>query len=153
MSNQMMDDKFAISLTKCYYCGESNEIILNRRLTKPMADNVKEMDGKVVTMHPCTKCEEHMKQGVILITIDPEKSDQNWHTPPPDLKEGHNWMPNPYRTGGFFVLRDTAIARAINDEDLVNWALEKRWMFIEHEVANMLGLFEVAASEEENEQE
>lgn len=130
-----LDDKFAVALTRCYYCGESNEIILNRKLTKPMAAKVKEVDGKVLTMNPCTKCEEYMKEGVILITIDPYKSDAGWE------KEA---MPNPFRTGGFFVIKDDAFKDMINDSGLVEWGLDKRWMFIEHEVGVMWGLFEFA---------
>ena len=134
-----MDDKFSVALTKCFYCLEDNEIILNRRLTKHVADQVKEMDGKVVSMNPCPKCEEHMKQGVILLTFDPHKSDHDWDNP------GKGKIPNPYRTGGFFVIKDDALKRAVNEPELVDLALKYRWMFIEHEVGVAWGLFELAS--------
>ena len=138
MSNQD-DEKFEVALTKCFYCGEANETILSKRLSKPIAKQVKEMDGKVVSMTPCTKCEGYMKQGVILITIDPAKSDPNWYDP------GKGKMPNPFRSGGFFVVRDRAVKEMLADEpELVEWAIKYRWMFIEHEAAAMVGLFGIA---------
>lgn len=139
------EDRFAVALTLCFYCQESNEIVINSRLTKNVADKVKEMDGKVISMQPCSKCEEHMKQGVILITFDPEKSDTDWHMPPKNLKEGETWMPNPYRSGGIFVVRDEAVRDMIDDEGMADWAIKHRWLFMEHEVAVTTGLFEIAS--------
>ncbi len=140
MSNQ--DDKFGVALAQCFYCNKGNEIILNRRLSKPIADQVKEMDGKVISMTPCTECEEHMKQGVILITIDPHKSKADWHMPPEDEDERKRWMPNPFRSGGFFVVRDEAILRTF-DEEMAEHAIKTRWMFIEHEAAVQVGLLDI----------
>lgn len=141
MSNPM--DNYAVSLTKCFYCGEDHEIVMTSKLTPKSKEAVEAMQGKVVDMSPCNECKERMEQGVILLTIDPYKSDKDWHKPPDDENLRKYWMPNPYRTGGYFVVTDVAIQKWINDEDLKAEVLKRRWMFIEHEVANMLGLFEI----------
>lgn len=126
-----MPDKNFVALTKCFFCGEDNEILLHRRL-----GDMSEYNGKVVNMDPCPKCAEYMKQGVILITIDHSKSDPNWTKQP---------IPNPYRTGGFFVIKDDSIKAIISDDFICNWALKHRWMFIEHEAAVTVGLFPVTS--------
>lgn len=150
----MSDDRFGVALTNCFYCQESNEIVINKRLTKPMADKVKQLDGHVINMNPCSTCEGYMQQGVILITIDPVKSEKDWNIPPDDEKKREGWMPNPHRSGGWFVVRDEAVRRMFTGEDedfggsVVEWALEHRWMFMEHDVAVMLGLFELAEQQE-----
>jgi len=147
----MSDDTLGVALTKCFYCQEDNEIVLNTRLTTSMASKVKELHGKVIDMRPCPSCEEHMRQGVIIITIDPHNSPANWHMPPPDLEEGNTWMPNPYRSGGWFVIHDEAIRNMLTGDEeskeLANWAIEHRWMFMEHEAAVQIGLFDLAEEE------
>ena len=125
-----------VALTKCFFCGEDNDILLHRSLK-----DISECHGKVVHMNPCSKCAELMQQGVLLITIDDEKSDRDWNIPPTDKKEARNWMPNPYRTGGFFVIRDEAIQRIL-DSQMASFATEHRWMFIEHAAAEAIGLFD-----------
>lgn len=128
-----------VALTKCYFCNEDNEILLARTYThngEPLHD-LAPYHGKVASMTPCNKCEGYMKQGVILLTIDAEKSGPNWNKPPVGAEKG--WMPNPYRTGGFFVVRDEAIKRMF--DSMADWAIKHRWMFIEHEAAEKLGFF------------
>lgn len=122
-----------VALTHCFFCGEGNEIILHRRL-----GDVSEMHGKVVNMHPCSKCEGYMKQGIILIGIDDAKSGAGWNRP----REGvdpDNWMPNPYRTGAFCVIKEEALDRIFNDPGHNAWAKKSRWIFVEHEVLVRLG--------------
>ena len=89
------------------------------------------MHGKVIDMTPCNKCTDLMKQGIILITIDPDKSEPGWNRAS---------MPNPYRTGGWFVVRDEAVERFAPSE-LAEWAKKHRFMFIEHQAAERVGLF------------
>jgi hypothetical protein len=128
-----MTARIGVGLTMCYFCGEPNEIVMNTRLTEGAAKLAEEVNGKVINMEPCQKCSELMKLGIILITIDPDRSDKDWH------KQRN---PNPYRTGGFFVLKDSAIRR-IFQNDTADWALKHRFMFIEHEAAVQLGFFDM----------
>jgi hypothetical protein len=134
-----MNDGF-VALTKCYFCGEANEILLNRRLGRSKA--IVEADGKVIDMRPCAKCEKYMHQGIILITIDSSRSDPGWDKP-----DKEHWMPNPYRTGGFFVVTESFVQRVLQPKAIADYAIDKRWMFIEDEAARALGLFEVAEVE------
>jgi hypothetical protein len=128
-----MNDGF-VALTKCYFCNEDSDILLNRRLNHK-SKFIQEAHGKIVSMDPCAKCAALMKQGIILITIDDKKSDSGW---------AHEKLPNPYRTGGWFVIRDEAIQRMIRQPELFLWAQKHRFMFIEHEAAERMGLFEAA---------
>jgi RNA-splicing ligase RtcB len=74
---------------------------------------------------------------------------KDWHKPPADWNnarrgvgaEKKQWMPNPHRTGGWFVLRDEAIKRMIHPDEMANYALRNRWMFIEHVAGELMGLF------------
>ena len=122
-----------IALTKCYFCNEDYEIIMSRRLTINPDPKIEEMNGKVIDMSPCPKCQELMKKGIILITFDPAKSEPEWYK---------SKMPNPYRTGGWFVVTEDGFKRMVNNKGLVDYALKARWLFIEHEVAVRVGLFD-----------
>lgn len=82
-----------VALTKCFYCGGAGVILLAtrfRRLTDGSMSAVggkalEAAHGKVADMTPCADCADLMKRGVILLTIDPERSDPAWA-----LK--HRWM-------------------------------------------------------------
>lgn len=137
-----------VALTKCYFCGGSHQILMNSILTPRHAANVKQAHGLVIDMSPCNKCEEMMKMGVILITIDPEKSTKGWNKPPPGTEPDDRWMPNPFRTGGWFVVKDEFIRKAF-DPDMAEYAIKHRWMFIEDEAARKMGLFEAKPSHDE----
>jgi len=134
------NNKFPIALTKCFFCGEINHILLGRRLNAHVKE-IEDMNGKVIDMTPCSKCEEYMRQGVIIITFDPTKSDPNWHK---------DKMPNPYRTGGFFVIREEAVHNITDDKRIIDFMLNQRWIFIEHEAAEKIGLFAMAENENSN---
>lgn len=119
-----------IALTRCYFCGEGASILLatNQRGNK----QVKEAEGKVIDMNPCSICKSLMEQGVILIAIDPEKSDPGWENDP---------MPNPYRTGGWWVIKDEG-AKRVFPEDVANRLIKDRWTFLDDAVAEMIGLYD-----------
>ena len=134
-----MGETFEVALTNCYFCGKGSEIVLNTRFTKRAAAAVKQLHGTVIDMDPCNECKEHMKAGIVLITIDATKSEQGW--------EEDN-IPNPYRTGGFFVVKEEAVERLFNHARALEFAKKHRWLFIEHDAAMQVGLFAVAAKKE-----
>lgn len=114
-----------VALTKCYFCGGSNEILLATRYRtdrhgemQPTTD-VSKLHGQVVDKRPCPTCEDYMKQGILLISA----------RPPETAGE------EPYRTGGFWVVREEAAAHWFKDVDPT-----KRCAFIPNEVAVMIGL-------------
>lgn len=129
-----MDDH--VALTRCYFCGEPDKILLATKYYHTKSGmqpihSLKPMHDKVIDMEPCSKCQEWMKQGIILLTIDEIKSDEGWNKQP---------IPNPYRTGGFSVIRDEAFARMMPPGEIREFALRKRFMFIDQEVAEKIGL-------------
>ena len=109
-------------------------IVMNTRLIRPLARMVENMQGKVLDMTPCSECEGYMKAGIILMTFDPAKSEPDWNKAP---------IPNPYRSGGFFVIKEEAFKRLLTGK-AVEFALKNRWVFVEHEAAESLGLFRMA---------
>lgn len=125
-----------VALTKCFYCGEDNELVLHKRL-----GDVSQLQGKVTSMNPCSKCQEFMEKGVILIGIDDAKSENGWNIPPDKGSQAakENWMPNPYRSGDFIVMKEEALDRVINSPEMVAWAKKHRWIFIEHSALVHMG--------------
>lgn len=141
-------NNLGVALTKCFFCQGDADILLNTRLTPGHAKAVDAMHGKIVSMEPCQKCTEYMKMGIIVITIDVAKSDPNWDKPSPIMSKDrygrmveHRGIPNPYRSGGWWVIKDEAVQR-MTPEHVYEWAKAHRFMFIEHEAAEKLGLFE-----------
>ena len=127
-----MSKKEHVALTRCFFCGDPDRILLATRYDwkgEPLKD-LSQANNKVIDMEPCQKCADHMGQGVILLTVDSTKSESGWEK---------QRLPNPYRTGPFFVIKDDAIIRMMPTE-LATWAIKHRWMFIEHQAAEKLGL-------------
>lgn len=141
-----MDD-WPIARFKCYYCGDIASLGIGKTMVEGISSRLKEADNKVIDMNPCSKCEGYMKQGIILLTIDNEKSTPGWNIPPIDPDERKHWIPNPYRTGGFFVVKEEYIQK-IFDKTNTDLAMRLRFSFIEHEAAEMLGFFEHAKTDE-----
>lgn len=128
------DDNFTVALTRCFYCMESNAIVMNTLLDPATAEKVKQMDGAVVDTRPCAKCEAIMKAGIILISIkDGEK-------PPPPGE-----IPNPYRTGSWCAVSEDAMDALFGSADdngkrMAALARKKRVMFIEDSAWDAMGL-------------
>lgn len=138
------------AIPKCYYCWEDkNEIILPGRIDLRSGEqDVEAPQGAVWDMRPCDKCEELMAQGVILISIRDDE------TPPPTPPPLPSWagpkekeermralMWNPYRTGGWVVMKDDAIRRIFgSSQEMTENILKKRYAFVANAVFLHLGL-------------
>jgi hypothetical protein len=122
----MEEPKIGVALTKCFICGKDDCIVINTKLTKKHAEEVEKMNGMSISKEPCPECREHMKNGVILISVDEDKSDD---------------MNNPWRTGGWWVIKSDAVGRLLKKE-LADQLLKSRVGFIEHEMAEGIGLFD-----------
>jgi len=116
-----LSDKHGVnpSITQCYYCGEDSGIALLGRMK---GDKKAPMKIGVVDMRPCNKCEDYMKQGVILISVR-------------NGEEGND----PYRTGGWLVVLDSLIIK-MTTEEKASQILEDRWTFIPDEAWDFIGL-------------
>jgi hypothetical protein len=148
MARNMGESRLGVALTKCYFCGEGNEIIMNSILSEQHAANVDKLDRKVISMRPCSKCEGYMKLGILFITVDESKCEPEWNVPPSKRSVAHRrygederWMPSPWRTGGFFVVKEEAVRRFITD-DMLDYVLKNRWMFMDDKAARELGFFD-----------
>lgn len=75
---------------------------------------------------PCAKCEGFMKQGIILISVDEEKSKDD--------------PQNPYRTGGWVVVTEDFIRRTFGPDELLQNVLRMRVAFMPDDAWDKLGL-------------
>ena len=107
-------EKSYVGMTQCFFCMEAKEVLLDRRLRKTLPRMA------VYDHEPCDKCKDWMKQGIILISVRPG----------PDRE-------NPYRTGGWVVIKEDAFKQIFKDSDE---ALRKRIAFVEDEVWDAVGL-------------
>lgn len=132
-----------VGLDRCFFCNEGNEIVLDKRFHKTIPD-----DCGVISMHPCSKCKDLMKQGIIVITVrdgeealvqDALREHQKRHVTDDDNRP---FIPNPYRTGGWFVIRDHVfeVGQLVNNEEISKLILRRRWTFLEDAVAKAIGL-------------
>jgi hypothetical protein len=126
-------------LENCFYCNEPKGVILYGAIGRgskmhkavksaglELGRNGEAPNGLVMDYEPCHKCQEYMKQGVILISVrgtDDEKERRN-----------------PYRTGGWVVVKDELIERIVHPKELADAILEKRVAFIPDEAWDMIGL-------------
>jgi hypothetical protein len=134
----LLDSKHGVNpaVTKCFYCNKDSGLALFGQLTPAMKraihktgktthDNGAAPHGLVVDMTPCHECEEFMQQGIILISCrEPKDKDEE---------------KNPYRTGGWVVVRDEYIQRVVRGE-LANHILRARFSFLPDDAWDMLGL-------------
>ena len=108
-----MEDKEFVGMATCYICGEPKHILLDRRMKKSLPKQA------CYDQEPCDKCKEHTKKGIILISVrDGEKGG------------------NPYRTGGWVVMKEEAAKRMFNDDRY----LKHRIAFVDDTAWDKLGL-------------
>lgn len=116
------------TIPTCFYCGEGkNELILLGSASKHITGHDQApMHGPVFDKEPCDKCKDLMKQGIIFISVDEDKSDDH---------------KNPYRTGCFCVVKEEAVRRwGIQPQELLDSILRQRVAFIPDDVWNKMGL-------------
>ncbi len=114
------------SMAVCFFCNEPNgEIILPGRLK----EDAEAPRYAVWNMDPCDKCKEYMKQGIICISVLTGSDEKN-----------------PYRTGGWVVVKEDVMRKIIQPEDTLNAVMEKRVCFIDDQTWDMIGLPRVATA-------
>jgi hypothetical protein len=107
------------SLMTCFVCGEAKSIALLGQLK----GDTEAPHQACYDKEPCDKCKEYMKQGIILISVRDGEENQN-----------------PYRTGGWAVIKDEAVKRIIQPPELVDNVLKKRMAFVPDSAWDMIGL-------------
>ena len=98
----------------CFVCGkDKNELALLGAAYKKEAPMRMCLDKS-----PCEECVGHMKNGIIMISVrDGESGD------------------NPYRTGGWVVIKEEAALRFVPEN-----LLKKRILFLEDKIWDEVGL-------------
>ena len=104
------------SVELCFFCGKEKGLVLAGH----MRGDAEAPHEAVWTMEPCTECEGHMQQGIILI----------------EVRDGESGR-NPYRTGRFHVVTEEAFQRIFQGVDDV---LETRFCWIPESVSKAIGL-------------
>ncbi len=136
------------SISQCYFCLEDLDVILFGNSWRDKDGNRGQAPMKcgVINMQPCPKCEEHMKQGIIVISI----RDDDSGPPPREVDQfGRNITPlwNPCRTGGWWLVNAERLAEIIRgimkdkehgDRVAANM-LQRRWIFLPDKVCDMIG--------------
>lgn len=135
------------SVCKCWYCGgDQGSLILAGEIK---GDKEMPMSG-VWDMNPCTECEGHMENGVILIGVkdedtlqEVERLRQQWkgtygHKPNHRKPYPGHFIPDPIRSGGWWLVREEFITRNFNDKTAEH-VLGCRWAFIIQADAEQFG--------------
>lgn len=165
----------ALCKEACPVCAKlfDGPIVMNTYLTKSASEKVKKLHGQTIGFmkEPCDECKGYMKQGIIFVTIDEAKTIEAHKAEIRDLefdiaaferssrysrKEGiemqnrlaalrKNPYHNPYRMGGFFVIKEDAVLRMGITEELLASILKKRMCFISEETATELGFYKAHA--------
>ena len=107
------------SVEQCFVCMKDKGVVLFGKLK----GDVEAPRTVCLDSEPCDECKKHMDMGIILISVR-------------DGEEGGN----PYRTGGWVVVREEFVERVFNPPELVEHVLKKRMAFMPDEAWNMLGL-------------
>lgn len=121
------------SLVKCYFCGE-DVAPLGR-----LPGDAEAPRAGVHDMEPCDACASLMSRGVLLISVRDEEIER--------INQAREEIPNPYRTGGWIVVRDEAVSRIFNAEDAEDLR-HRRWGYIEDQVWDTIGFPRAPVAEE-----
>lgn len=131
----MSSDNLAVGRVHelCPICGKpmNHSIILNTKLTKKDAEQIKELDGKAIKISEdaCEECLKHKDECIHVIGVDPSKS------------EFDNTMANIYRTGQIVgVRKDFKLFQDIPDL-VFKTKNGVQFCFIEEEAGKQLNLF------------
>lgn len=142
------------SVTQCFYCGEDCGIAL---FGSGFRENGVEAEAPrnigVLDMTPCSKCEDYMKQGIIVISMRDgeaariEEQRLDWKARFDALSkydrkhDARPFIPEVYRTGLWTVIKaDSRVFTDMNSAELRGSILRQRWTFMENGVVDKLGL-------------
>ena len=142
-------DKSYVGMARCFFCLKEDKILLDRRLR-----DVFPRDCGVIDLDPCNECKGLMEQGILLISVrvgefDALAKDQEsykaerakvGYPSSPRYKHFRPFIPNPFRTGGWCVVKEDYIKRVVQPPELLALMLRERWSFIEDDAWNLMGL-------------
>lgn len=116
----------------CPICGKSmnHSVILNTKLTKKCAEQIKEIDGKAIkfSKDACEECSKHKDECIYVIGIDSDKSD-------------NSSMQGLYRTGQVVGIRKDFKLFKDYPEFVLKTKNGVEFCFIEEELGKQINLF------------
>lgn len=118
----MTENNFEVAMIKCFFCGKEKGLVMNTRLSKKHADEIKKMNGHAIDYEPCDECKKLMEQGIMFVSV----------------KDGESGN-NPYRTGKLCVIKEEAV-KQFSSPELYEQVKKTRFAFIEDSVWDSLGL-------------
>jgi len=138
------------SVGLCFFCQEAKEVVLLGAMSPARRDalfgpghsspndtqySAEAPHEAIYNMEPCATCDSFMRQGIILISVDPDQS-------------GEDHL-NPWRTGGWCVVTEDAVKRWFTGT-MLNSVMHRRFAFVEDKVWDHLGLPRGPASSPDN---
>jgi len=116
-----LDEKHGVnpSLMQCFFCMEPMGLVLFGRM-KGGGEAPREV---CLNHEPCDKCAGYMKEGIVLISASEEKGTSE----------------NPWRTGGWIVIKEEALRRIIVQEELIETIARKRFAFVDDATWDLVG--------------
>lgn len=114
----MADEKSYVGMANCFFCNEPKYILMDKRLKNTLPRNA------IYDKEPCDKCKGYMEQGIIIISVRDDETDRE----------------NPYRTGGWWVVKEEAFKNIPMDKELKDTILRSRVVFMEDSVCEKIGL-------------
>ena len=133
----MSKDNFAVGIVNyaCPICGKTaqTDVIMNSKLTKKAAQEIREANGKVVGYSDtaCEECAKHKDEVVYIVEINASLSQPN----------------NPYRTGYIWGVKPDIPLITDNENYVLTTKDGVRFMFMDKEAANELGFHELDCKE------
>ena len=109
------------SVEKCFYCMKDIGVVLFGK----MKGDKKAPEHVVTSTEPCDECKELMERGIILISVDEEKTED---------------FDNPWRSGGWCVVKEDFLRRVIEPGEHLDATIEKRFAFVPDDAWDLLGL-------------
>lgn len=124
MKNIILSPKHGLnpSVGVCFYCAQDDGTVI---LPGHLKEDAQAPRRAVWTKEPCPKCADLMKQGIMLIEVQPGETGDN-----------------PARTGRQWVLKQEAVERLITPPAKLAQVIQNRVAFIFPETARALGLDE-----------
>jgi hypothetical protein len=128
-----LDEKHGVNptMSQCFFCGKDKDVLLIGKPKKEMYEQgLCESDGRmktrigVIDMEPCNECADYMKQGIILISVKNEDVNSK----------------NPYRTGGWVVVKEDALDNSLTDPEMLRQIKKVRFCFVPDNAWDYLGL-------------
>ena len=118
IQQRVSEQKSHVGMATCFLCGGVKHIMLDMGLKNTLPREA------CYDYDPCDTCIGYMKQGIILISV----------------RDGEDGV-DPYRTGGWVVVREEVIRRlGGEDNEVTDKALKRRAAFIPDTLWGALGL-------------